>query len=314
MNEVMGIWRFLTAALICFIPGLLSAQVEEAEEITTEMVEDAFQENFFEALKQKGIGNYDKALQYLSECKQIEPGEPAVDYELGRIYLHTRQYSLSEDHLLSALYEVPSNIWYLNATVQLYLEQQDIQRAIDLAERYREQGAEQQLLIADLYIRNNELKKAEELIAHVEENYNAHAQAVSLRLKLMAVNSGMTESAGDSGNEGSVTADTETPDGFRNALQSLAENRLYDQLLEKSTEAISNFPAQPEFYYFKGLALLKTGNPEASLEVSREGMAYLLDDNQLELAFYQLMKEAYGALGNDKKRKEIENKIGQKGL
>lgn len=314
MNEVMGIWRVLTAALICFIPGLLSAQVEEAEEITTEMVEDAFQENFFEALKQKGIGNYDKALQYLSECKQIEPGEPAVDYELGRIYLQTRQYSLSEDHLLSALYEVPSNIWYLNAAVQLYLEQQDIQRAIDLAERYREQGAEQQLLIADLYIRNNELKKAEELIAHVEENYNAHAQAVSLRLKLMAVNSGMAESAEDSGNEGTVSGDTETPDGFRNALQSLAENRLYDQLLEKSTEAISNFPAQPEFYYFKGLALLKTGNPEASLEVSREGMAYLLDDNQLELAFYQLMKEAYGALGNDKKRKEIENKIGQKGL
>lgn len=43
-------------------PYQACAQEEESAEISLELYSDEFQEYFFEALKQKGIENYDKAI------------------------------------------------------------------------------------------------------------------------------------------------------------------------------------------------------------------------------------------------------------
>jgi hypothetical protein len=50
-------------------PALLLAQTEP-EDIKLE--ENKFQDYFFEALKQKGIENYDKAIVALEQCSKIE--------------------------------------------------------------------------------------------------------------------------------------------------------------------------------------------------------------------------------------------------
>ena len=50
-----------------------------------------------------------------------------------------------------------------------------------------------------------------------------------------------------------------------------------------------------------------------SVDVAEEGLAYLLDNKDLELALYRVMLEAYTALGNEKKIKEIEDKINSTG-
>ena len=40
--------------------------IEDSSEVFLEEYSDTFQENFFEALKQKGIENYDKAINLLT--------------------------------------------------------------------------------------------------------------------------------------------------------------------------------------------------------------------------------------------------------
>ena len=59
--------------LLCFllICGSALASYAQDEDILTDdlgNVSDAFQERFFEGLKQKGIQNYEKALEALSEA------------------------------------------------------------------------------------------------------------------------------------------------------------------------------------------------------------------------------------------------------
>ncbi|WP_224488249.1 tetratricopeptide repeat protein [Robertkochia flava] len=314
MKGVQWFWKFAVMVMVCF-PVASHAQVEESAELSTELVEDAFQDNFFEALKQKGIGNLDKALNHLVECKRLEPGEAVVDYELGRLYGELKQYLPAEEHLQNALKAEPGNFWYLNAVVQLYLEQEDPGKAVAVAEGYRQYGWEQELLVADLYIRNKDFDKAEAALNTVEFPDEAYTAFAAVKLRLIDQRSASARSGSEKlPEEATATGELNTLNEYKKALESLAGLRNYEELLLVSTEAVGNFPAQPEFYYFRGLAQLKTGDAEQALETAQEGLAYLLDDNQLELAFYQLMKEAYGVLGNDKKRKEIENKIGQKGF
>lgn len=297
------------------LPVMLCAQVEESAEITTEVVEDVFQQNFFEALKQKGIGNYDKALNHLGKCKELDGNEPAVDYEMGRIYTESRQYLAAEDHLLTALKAVPSNIWYLDAAVTLYLQQEDMEKAIALAREYRDQGWEQQLALAGLHIKNNEPDLAREIINGISTGDQPEAEAAVHRLQLSLER----EEKPAPEKEAEINIVTEeggsneaTPGRYREELESLLQKEAYDELLLKSTEAASNFPAQPEFYYYRGMGMLKTGDAEQALAVAEEGLAYLLDNDELELAFYSLMKDAYNALGNEEKAKEFENKIKNK--
>lgn len=313
MTGVRRIWSLFLMAFLC-LPAVLSGQEEGSAELTTEVVQDAFQESFFEGLKEKSIGNLDKAVAFFARCKEMDPGQAVVNYELGRIFLEQRQYPQALDHLLLALEAEPSNIWFLKALVALYLEQEELEKSVLLAETYRDRGWEQQVLLADLYIENGDIEKAEVLLSNPDLSHALPVQVEALEARIQLIKTAEEEpfvAREDKSVGGREITESGSLNNLKSSLAALAGSGQFQLLLEKSTEAISNFPAQPEFYYFRGLAFLKTGEPEKVLEVSEEGLAYLLEDNELELAFYQLMKEAYEQMGNDKKRKEIEEKIRQ---
>ena len=70
--------------LMLGIGPVVWAQEEESAEISLEAYTDTFQEKFFEALKEKGIENFDRASALLQECKQMQPDNPVVDHELAK--------------------------------------------------------------------------------------------------------------------------------------------------------------------------------------------------------------------------------------
>ena len=70
------LYRFLLGIL--FIPNIFLAQTEP-EDVAS--VNNEFENNFYESLKQKGIENYDKAIQSLDKCLVLEPNNPVVLFE-----------------------------------------------------------------------------------------------------------------------------------------------------------------------------------------------------------------------------------------
>ena len=58
---------------------LQDVNVDQLEDVT-----DAFQESFFEALKQKGIENYDRAIVALDKCIALQPQESILYFEKGK--------------------------------------------------------------------------------------------------------------------------------------------------------------------------------------------------------------------------------------
>jgi len=65
---------------ILIIPLLTYAQVDFNKTPDDDLgnVEDKFQESFFEALKQKGIENYDKAIKALLKCTELKESEAVI--------------------------------------------------------------------------------------------------------------------------------------------------------------------------------------------------------------------------------------------
>ena len=73
---------FSLTLLLCNINFLWA---QEPEDIAVKP--DEFQDSFYESLKQKGIENYDKAIEALEKCQQSQPENPIVFFELGKNYL-----------------------------------------------------------------------------------------------------------------------------------------------------------------------------------------------------------------------------------
>ena len=70
-----------------FLFQLSFGQVNPEE---VEPVDNEFESDFYEALKQKAIENYDKAIISLDKCLQKQPNNPEIHYQLGVNYLNQK--------------------------------------------------------------------------------------------------------------------------------------------------------------------------------------------------------------------------------
>ena len=93
-------------------------------------LEDQFQELFFEALKQKGIENYDRSVEALIKCITLDNSQSVLYFELGKNYIQLKNFGAAEDALKTAVDKQQDNEWYLEALYSLYVQQNEQDKAI----------------------------------------------------------------------------------------------------------------------------------------------------------------------------------------
>ena len=155
---------FKTIGWVVFLifPLITIAQEEEA-------VVDVFQEAFFESLKQKGIENYDKAIEQLQKCLELEPNNATVHYEIGRNYFFQKKHNESLQAYLKAKELQPNHKWILVGLYDVFYELKDYNQALgvinDLVlmdKKYREDQV-------SLYMYTKQFDKALALIKVLDE-------------------------------------------------------------------------------------------------------------------------------------------------
>ena len=125
----------LLAALFIGIfsfPATLLAQTEP-EDIAS--VTDAFQDSFYESLKQKAIENYDKAITALEKCRTLNPDNAEVYNELGKNYLFLKDYKKAYDSFEQASQLDPKNKWFLVGMYDVCYQTQDDTQSIVLVKK-----------------------------------------------------------------------------------------------------------------------------------------------------------------------------------
>jgi tetratricopeptide (TPR) repeat protein len=160
-------WKlfYLVLALECLISIPVYAQekepeidIEKSAEVFLEAYSDEFQENFFEALKQKGIENYDRAINYFLECKRLDANNVVIDHELAKTYLADKKYNLAQDYAVAALISEPENLWYLNTLIEALDKQGNTFENLEMS--ILADNAKLQENLAVVYFRNSKYDEA----------------------------------------------------------------------------------------------------------------------------------------------------------
>jgi len=149
-----------------FIPNVLLAQTEP-EDVAT--VSDEFENYYYESLKQKGIENYDKAIEALEKCKNIQPENPIVFFELGKNYLSQKKYKDAYDNFEKVSKIDPKNRWAWVGMYDVCYDTRDFNQAIIIVQKLVEFKPEYREDLTSLYMNTQQFDKALDLINELNE-------------------------------------------------------------------------------------------------------------------------------------------------
>ena len=291
---------FIFALGLVLIPGPSYAQEnefkeEESSEVFLEEYTDEFQEKFFEALKQKGIENYDRAVNLLLECKRLDPNNSVLDHELAKAYLASKQVVLAQQYGISALNARPDNLWVLNTLVDI-TQRQGL--GLDLIkDKIPYSNAKLQENLALIYFRQENYESALKILNGMK--ISAFSKDLSSRIHNHIKSRENTEIQKDSI---IVEVQKESPmDNYLTNISGFLEKSDFKSAASLSEEALENFPAQPYFYYTYGLSLNKVKKHKDAIAILESGLDYLLDDADLANKMYKELVDANNALGNSSK-------------
>ncbi|QIU93861.1 tetratricopeptide repeat protein [Bacteroides faecium] len=90
---------------------------------------------FLEAMRMKEKKEYDAAFGLLQHCLDINPSASSALYEVSQYYMFLRQVPQGQAALEKAVAYAPDNFWYSQGLVNLYQQQNELDKAVVLLEK-----------------------------------------------------------------------------------------------------------------------------------------------------------------------------------
>lgn len=143
--------------------------------------EDKFQELFFEALKQKGVENYDKAAEALLQCIEIDKKPAVLYFELGKSYIKLKNFGAAEDALKTAVSKAPDNEWYLDELYGYYISQKELNKALKTVKQLVKYHPDYKEDLANLYVKMKKYDEALELLDELDASFGISVARDRLR-------------------------------------------------------------------------------------------------------------------------------------
>ncbi len=308
----------LVGAIICSFPALGQEDLVSTEDMLVEQQQINFQTFFFEALQQKAIGNYDKAVYALEACNNIEKNNIAVLFELSKNYDLLIKYTEAEYYVLKGLENDPMNLYMLRHLKEIKTKQNDYTGAIKVQEKIISLQPEEEADMVILYIKSGEIESATKLLKKLDDLNKLPEGLQALKESLLQESDGPIEEFSEPiivenpKRKVDLLEEEYTLNKDYNTLKMLLEEqwktKQYLELLKHSEEGVSLFPAQPFLYLMNGRALNSLRKNNEALAVMEEGLDYIIEDDQLKSAFCQELSLSYKALGNNKMATEYYNR------
>ncbi len=162
MIKSLYILVFSALLLSCATQKKVSTKESESYEVTA---------LFLDALKEKLINNYEKAIELLKKAEELSPKNAAIKYELSQIYTYKGSFSYAVTYAEKAAELDPENKWYLLQLAYLYKSNSLHKEALTTFEKLYDlepSNLTYAFSLADAYLYVGEAKKAIEIINEVE--------------------------------------------------------------------------------------------------------------------------------------------------
>lgn len=171
-----------------FFPKLLSAQEIEGPTDDLGNVSDAFQENFFEALKQKGIENYELAIDALVKAERAAKDDvqakAVIYFEMGKNQTQIKKYEEAEENFKKVLQTQGDKMDILEALYNLYYKQKNYKSAIPLVLKLTKIDEDYKEDLANLYSRTKKYDEAIKVLDALDKSLGESDYRDALRIQI----------------------------------------------------------------------------------------------------------------------------------
>lgn len=150
-------------------------------------VSDAFQEHFFEALKQKAIENYEKAIGHLKECEKLQPNNAVVFFELGKNYKSLKDYENAISNFQKANSLAPNREWIMAALFETYYLNKQFEEAIVISKNLVAFNEKYYDDLAKIYFEQQQFDKLIGLLDKLDAELGVTEYRNSLRQQIYAL-------------------------------------------------------------------------------------------------------------------------------
>lgn len=186
MKKHQGISLILSCVLSFGIGFSQSGEklIDTASRDNLAVVSDAFQENFFEGLKHKTLGNHLDAIQALEKCLELCVDEPAVYLELGKNHNALSNHSKAAAYLEDARNLVPDHETILTELYKAYFLDQRFDQALGVVAKLVELDSDYSEDLANLYFLKGDYKEALEILDGLDQEKGSDSFRNGLRRQI----------------------------------------------------------------------------------------------------------------------------------
>ena len=266
---------------------------------------DAFQEHFFEALKQKAIENHEKAIDELVQCLAIET-LPVVYLELGKNYNSLNKYTQAAAYLEKARQQVPRQKAVLEELYNSYFMAQDFQKALPVVEDLRKIDNSYYVDLANLLMLNEKYDAALSLLDSLDKERGTNTYRETIRRQVYARTNNVDAQIDDL--KKNISENPEQEQDYLNLIFVYSENGEVDKAFETAKELLEVNPSSELVH----LALYKFFITENDNEKAVNSMSILLGSSQIdEVTKYQALNDFLLYVAeNPELEKELVNLVG----
>ena len=165
------------------------------EDVAT--AENEFETNFFDALKEKAIENYDKAIIALQKCLLKVPLNPEIHYQLGVNYLAQKKYVEAENAFQKAVDLEPKQRWYWNGLYDVHYQTRNFYKSIAIVEKLVTFDANMKEDLVSLYMNTQQFDKAKIVIDDIESKGTLTKAMEAYQMQIQSMQKGKKPNIND---------------------------------------------------------------------------------------------------------------------
>ena len=257
------------------IPQQLFAQEIKNDSIANPMdnlgnVSDTFQENFFEALKQKAIENYELALTALNKAEtaaKTEENKAVVYFEMGKNHTYLKEYDLAEDNFHKVLKSQGDRLDVLEQLYEVYYQQKEYEKSIPLVKKLVQFDEDYKEDLANLYTLSKQYDKALEQLDELDLLWGESDIRNALRAQIYRA-TGNTEGAIEN-LESKISSNSKNEKEYLNLIYLYSEQGNSEKAYEAAKNLLSNNPNSQLVHLALYKFYLEEGNASEAIKSMR---------------------------------------------
>ena len=239
-------------------------------------VTDKFQEYFFEALKQKAIENYDRAVEALKKAAQENPDEAVVYFEMGKNYVHLEQYVEAEVQFQKALEMIGEKQEILAGLYDVYYHTDAYENAINVVKKLVTFDADYKEDLANLYVRTQAYDEALKILDELDYAYGNSDYRDQLRQKIYLDNDNSSDQISDLKNR--IDRDPTNEQNYLNLIYFYSAEGQENAAFETALELLDNIPESDLAHLALYKFYLNDNQPEKAIA----SMKIIFDSSQVD--------------------------------